>query len=146
MRAIRRRVRGGTLLCVDAQVWPPAICPSPTDPRGYAELIYPAGFTAADSGRRQPLTAMSTDPKGALELLLEVLDPNHLTEAVADAIAMVVSTNDLKDTVGREGVLSPLLLTPVRVHHQDDAFDDIHLLVSADCSSRTVGTWRHWDM
>ena len=143
---IRRRVRGGTLLCVDAQVWPPAICPSPTNPRGYAELVYPAGFTAADNGRRQPLTTMSTDPQGASELLLEVLDPSHLTEAVADAIAMVVSTNDMKDTVGREGVLSPLLLIPVRVHHQDDAFDDIHLLVSADGSSRTVGTWRHWNL
>ncbi|HEV2375962.1 MAG TPA: hypothetical protein VGS19_27815 [Streptosporangiaceae bacterium] len=143
---IRRRVRGGTLLCVDAQVWPPAVCPSPTNPRGYAELIYPAGFTASDVGRRQPLTAMSTDPGGAPELLLEVADPAHLAEAVADAIAMVVSTNDLKETVGREGVLAPLLLVPVRVHHQDDAFDDIHLLVSADGSSRTVATWRHWDL
>lgn len=143
---VRRRVRGGTLLCIDAQVWPPAICPSPTNPRGYSELLYPAGFTSNDNGRRRPLTSMETNPNSPRELLLEVLDQGHLIEAAAGAIGTVVSTNDLKETVGREGVLSPLLLVPVRVHHQDDAVEDIHLLVSADGSSRTVATWQHWDI
>lgn len=143
---IRRRVRGGTLLCVDAQVWPPAVCPSPTNPRGFADLVYPAGFAPTDSGRRPPLTTMSTDPMDPSGLLLDVLDQAHLSEAIADTITMVVSTNDLKDTVGREGVLAPLLLVPVRVHHQDDAVNDIYLLVAADGSSRTVATWRHWDL
>ena len=143
---IRRRVRGGTLLCVDAQVWPPAICPSPTNPRGFADLAYPAGFAPTDSGRRAPLTSMRTDPVDPSGLLLDVLDQAQLVEAISDAITMVVSTNDLKDTVGREGVLAPLLLVPVRVQHQDDAVSDIYLLIAADGSSRTVATWRHWDL
>ncbi len=81
---INERVPGGTLHMVHTDVWPPAVTPSPINPRAAGERPFPAG-TPGDPRRRRfrrPLVSAGSDPSGAPILTLHVEDQEHLVDAV----------------------------------------------------------------
>lgn len=139
----RERVPGGTLLTINAHVWPPAVCPSPVNPRPAATVQYPAGLQSGVVSSRMPLTSAGAERGGAPALELVVTDPDHLVTSLETSLAYLEEHNDLAGTVGQQGVLRPVLVAACVVHHDNKA-SPIAIAQTSDGSSRTRGSWEHW--
>lgn len=145
---INERVPGGTLHMVHTDVWPPAVTPSPINPRAAGERPFPAG-TPGDPRRRRfrrPLVSASSDPNGAPILTLHVEDQEHLVDALQSSMDALMSTAEkLIADLPLQGVMRPITLVPLRIVH-DDGEPDLTVATSPDGSSRTTIAWRHWGL
>lgn len=143
---ISERVPGGTLHIVHVDVWPPAVTPSPINPRAAGERIFPAG-TSADPRRRgfrRPLVAAGSDAHGAPVLTVEVEDQDHLIDSLQSAMEVLMSTAEkLIVDLPLQGVMRPITLAPMRIGHGNGS-PDLTIATSPDGSSRTTIAWRHW--
>lgn len=145
---INERVPGGTLHMVHTDVWPPAVTPSPINPRAAGERPFPAG-TPGDPRRRRfrrPLVSAGSDPSGAPILTLHVEDQEHLVDALQSSMDVLMSTAEkLIADLPLQGVMRPITLVPLRIVH-DDGEPDLTVATSPDGSSRTTIAWRHWGL
>jgi len=143
---INERVPGGTLHMVHVDVWPPAVTPSPINPRAAGDRPFPAG-TPTDPRRRRfrrPLVSAGCDATGAPILTLQVEDQEHLVEALQNSMDVLMSTAEkLIADLPLQGVMRPITLVPLRIIH-DDGEPDLTVATSPDGSSRTTIAWRHW--
>ena len=145
---INERVPGGTLHMVHTDVWPPAVTPSPINPRAAGERPFPAG-TPGDPRRRRfrrPLVSAGSDPSGAPILTLHVEDQEHLVDALQSSMDVLMSTAEkLIADLPIQGVMRPITLVPLRIVH-DDGEPNLTVATSPDGSSRTTIVWRHWGL
>ncbi len=145
---INERVPGGTLHMVHVDVWPPAVTPSPINPRAAGDRPFPAG-AAADprTGRfRRPLVAASCDVTGAPILSLEVEDQEHVVETLQKSMDVLMSTAEkLIADLPIQGVMRPITVVPLRITHTDGE-PDLTVATSPDGSSRTTIAWGHWGL
>ncbi len=145
---INERVPGGTLQVVHVDVWPPAVTPSPINPRAAGDRPFPAG-TPADPRRRRfrrPLVSAGCDPTGAPILTLRVEDQEHLVDGLQNAMDVLMSTAEkLIADLPIQGVMRPITLVPLRIIHEDGE-PDLTVATSPDGSSRTTIAWRQWGL
>lgn len=133
---------------VHVDVWPPAVTPSPINPRAAGDRPFPAG-TPSDPRRRRfrrPLVAAGCDAAGAPILTLPVEDQEHLVDSLQNSMDVLMSTAEkLVADLPIQGVMRPITLVPLRITH-DDGEPDLTVATSPDGSSRTTIAWRHWGL
>lgn len=145
---INERVPGGTLHLVHVDVWPPAVTPSPINPRAAGDRAFPAG-TPTDPRRRRfrrPLVSAGSDANGAPILTLRVEDQDHLVEGLQNSMDVLMSTAEkLIADLPLQGVMRPITVVPMRITH-DDGEPDMTVATSPDGSSRTTIAWGRWGL
>jgi hypothetical protein len=145
---INERVPGGTLHMAHADVWPPAVTPSPINPRAAGDRPFPAG-TPADPRRRRfrrPLVSAGCDAAGAPILTLGVEDQEHLIEALQNSMDVLMSTAEkLIADLPLQGVMRPITVVPLRITHGNGE-PDLTVATSPDGSSRTTIAWGRWGL
>lgn len=146
---IKERVPGGTLQMVHVDVWPPAVTPSPINPRAAGDRNFPASAPADPRERplRRPLVSAESDANGAPVLTLSVQDREHLVESLRGAMETLLSgAEKLQADLPLQGVMRPITLTAMRVTHEDPDIPDHTIATTPDGSSRTTVTWQHWGL
>lgn len=145
---LQERVPGGTLHMVHVDVWPPAVTPSPINPRAAGDRPFPAG-TPTDPRRRRfrrPLVSAGCDTTGAPILTLQVEDQEHLVEALQNSMDVLMSTAEkLIADLPLQGVMRPITVVPLRITHGDGE-PDLTVATSPDGSSRTTIAWGRWGL
>ena len=138
---INERVPGRTLHIVYADVWPPAVTPSPVNPRAAGDRTFPAGSLSAASFNnvqrfRRPLIAARTDDRGFPALTLDVDDPLHLKDGLQTSIDVLMSTAEkLLESLPIQGVMKPILVAPMRIVHRDGVTQDLTIATTPEGSS-----------
>ncbi|PSJ29634.1 hypothetical protein B7P34_06115 [Streptosporangium nondiastaticum] len=128
------RVQGGTLHIVETRLWSASVVPHPANPREYGRRSYAlgAGSAAAPGLLPEPESAPGDGP----ELRIRVSHPSVLAQRLEEAKQRLVKENPLDDDIAAEGVLQPLTVIPMTVHHESFAHRPTALLITADGSSR----------
>jgi hypothetical protein len=134
------RVPGGVLETISAQVWTPAITTFPGNNRQAGARIYPLSGTLGDE-RYPPLGSITAQPGETGELILTAQSPAHVVSELDRAAAFLASANDLATTVGSQGILRDLLLSVMRIEHEDMT-PSIYTVAADDGSSRASSAHR----
>jgi len=135
---VELRVPGGTMLVVETSVFSHGVTAYATNLRELGNRLYPLGMVdhRASGGLIADPVA---DIDHSCELVLDVGDPNQLSERLRSSEAWLNRRNPLASDVAVEGVLQPVTLAGMRVDHRNGA-PSVHLLTAADGSSRTTAT------
>ncbi|MEU9718087.1 hypothetical protein [Streptomyces sp. NPDC047976] len=128
------RVQGGTLHIVETRLWSASVVPHPANPREYGHRSYALGSRAACPPRVLP--EPESIPGGGPELQLRVASADDLAQRLNEAEQRLVKDNPLADDIAAEGVLQPLTVVPLTVHHDTGSVGPTSLLIAADGSSR----------
>ena len=126
------------MLVVESPVFSHGVTSYPTNLREIGNRLYPLGIehNLADSTL---ITDPVADPDTPCELVLDVSDPNQLSESLRSSEAWLQRRNPLANDVGVEGVLQPVTVVGMRIDHRNGT-PSAHLLTAADGSSRTSAT------
>ncbi|MFD5619894.1 hypothetical protein [Streptomyces yangpuensis] len=131
----RLRVQGGTLHMVETRLWSASVVPHPANPREYGRRSYAlGGGTGGDVPRLLP--EPTSAPGERPELWLQVARADDLAQRLNEAEERLVRENPLADDISIEGVLQPLTVVPLTVHHEAGGVGPTSLLIAADGSSR----------
>jgi hypothetical protein len=134
------RVPGGVLETISAQVWTPAITTFPGNNRQAGDRIYPLSGALGEE-RYPPLGSITAQPGETGELVLTAQSPAHVISELDRAEAFLASANDLTTTVASQGILRDLLLSVMRIEHQDMT-PPVYAVVADDGSSRASSAHR----
>jgi hypothetical protein len=135
----RHRVDGGWLVCLDTYVYTFAALVGTDNPRTAVEYQLPARGGAAAT----PLPRPTDRPGGGL--LLNVPSPDAFVDAVERATQSLVGLDVWNDSISESGVLQPVTLVPVEIHH-DDGTPPIHLLQTEDGATRLAVAQSYGDL
>ncbi|MBD0694728.1 hypothetical protein [Streptomyces sp. CBMA123] len=125
------RVQGGTLSIVETRLWSASVVPHPANPREYGRRTYALGGRGAGLAMPEPVSG----PDHCAELEIRVDSPNVLAQRLEDTKGRLVKENPLREDIGVEGVLQPLTVVSMTVHHHDGRPSET-MLIAADGSSR----------
>jgi len=134
------RVPGGVLETISAQVWTPAIATFPGNNRQAGNRVYPLSGALGEE-HYPPLGSITAQPGGTGELVLTAQSPAHVVSELDRAAAFLASANDLLSTVGSQGILRDLLLSVMRIEHEDMT-PPVYAVVADDGSSRASSAHR----
>ncbi|MET7499647.1 hypothetical protein [Streptomyces microflavus] len=130
--AAELRVQGGTLLIVETRLWAASVVPHPANPREYGRRRYRLG----GDGTGYTETPEPTSSAGArAELEIRVSEPTALAQRLEDTKQRLLTENPLTQDLAVEGVLQPLTVVAVTVHHAN-GHPTASMLITADGSSR----------
>ncbi len=133
----RLPVPGGVILAIRAPVWARHIMPDPRNPR-----ISPARRHAAsglvgqgEATRERPLPDPVCAPQGRPELVQRVRSKEHLAWSAKQAADYVLNSNDWRDSIRNQGVMTEVWLVATTITHDDDT-PDVTVPTTAEGSSR----------
>jgi hypothetical protein len=133
---VELRVPGGTMLLVETTVFSHGVTIYPSNLRELGTRLYPLGMVD-----HQTKDVVISDPVADVdylcELVLDVRDPDQLSERLRSSEAWLNRRNPLVSDIAVEGVLQPVTLVGMRIDHRNGA-PSTHLLTAADGSSRTT--------
>ncbi|HXL95433.1 MAG TPA: hypothetical protein VN969_41435 [Streptosporangiaceae bacterium] len=135
------RVKGGVLETISVQVWTAGITSFPGNNREAGQRIYPLSGAAPD-GQYPSLGPVSAPPGVTGELVLDAESPAHVVSGFDRSSGLLAQQNDLAQTIGEHGILRDLMLTVVRIEH-DDKTPPAWIVGTADGSSRATGAQRN---
>ncbi|WP_146055674.1 hypothetical protein [Streptomyces malaysiensis] len=127
--SVELRVQGATLLIVETRLWSASVVPHPANPREYGRRTYALG------GNGTTMPEPRSTPSKSAELEIRVEDPSALAQRLEDAKGRLTKENPLSEDIAVEGVLQPLTVVPLTVHHHN-GHPAASLLIAADGSSR----------
>ncbi|MFD6949094.1 hypothetical protein A6A08_06965 [Nocardiopsis sp. TSRI0078] len=133
----RLPVPGGVILAIRTHVWARHIMPDPRNPR-----ISPARRHAAsgligrgEATRERPLPEPVRAPRGRPELVQRVRSKEHLAWSAKQASDYVLNSNDWRDSIRNQGVMTEVWLVATTITHDDDT-PDVTVPTTAEGSSR----------
>jgi hypothetical protein len=129
-----RVMGGGALLVVRANVWAPAAVPYPANPRESALKVL----------RIQDPESLALPPPNPIDdapaaLGFRAPSADHVARSQNSSAAMLVGLNSYINEIRDDGVLVPVMLVPIVMHH-DDGDRDVAVLAAVDGSSRLASS------
>lgn len=114
-------VPGGAVLAVRAQVWSRAIMPDPRNPRIGPARRHPASNLVGNDERTRfaPLPEPAAHPEGKPELIQRLQNPEHLAWAALQAKDYVLTSNDWRESIRNQGVMTEVWVAPTTFCHED---------------------------
>jgi hypothetical protein len=138
------RVPGGVLETLSTQVWTAGVSPFPGNNREASQRVYPLSG-ALREGLYPSLGPTNASPGPTGELVLSAQSRAHIVSGLDRSSALLAQQNDLATTIGEHGILRDLLLSVVRIEHEDMT-PPAWIIAADDGSSRVTGAQRNQEL
>jgi len=133
----RLPVPGGAVLAVRTEVWARCIMPDPRNPRIGPARRHPASdLVGRDEGSRfRPLPDPDPAPDSRAELVVRLQNQEHLAWAAQQATEYIFSSNDWRESIKHQGVMTEIWLAATTFDHGDNT-PSVTVPVTVEGSSR----------